>query len=108
MFSSLELIKATRPDEEDNRASSCLGGILADAMGLGKTLTMLASIASTANSAREFAEATICEGELIRAMGTLVVVTSRRECSGHDSVHGGRFANLLDYFQRFWMCGTRK
>ena len=59
------------------------GGILADAMGLGKTLTILSAIVSTANHAKRFStgrDASAGAGDLqLRTRATLVVVTSMRE-----------------------------
>lgn len=63
----------------------CSGGILADVMGLGKTLSILALIASTMQSANDYQpwqntelqERRSISGVYTRA--TLVVVTSARK-----------------------------
>ncbi|KAK4209149.1 SNF2 family N-terminal domain-containing protein [Rhypophila decipiens] len=68
---------------KDDIPSYATGGILADAMGLGKTLTMLSAIVSTVNHARTWAlsagngvdNITTTE-PLWRARATLIVVTS--------------------------------
>lgn len=65
--------------------SMAMGGILADVMGLGKTLTMLASIATSSLAAASFQredtdlEAVQSTGH--RTSATLVVVTSTRRPS---------------------------
>ncbi|KAF4989707.1 hypothetical protein FDECE_14622 [Fusarium decemcellulare] len=79
---------------EDAVSSMAMGGILADVMGLGKTLTMLASIASSRLAASDFQnkDTDIEAGESShhRTSATLVVVTStqimevwRNEVSRH-------------------------
>ncbi len=65
--------------------SYAVGGILADAMGLGKTLTMIAVIALTASHAVQSAADVRADmqvpaiDETLRSRATLVVVTSKRE-----------------------------
>ncbi|KAK4214474.1 SNF2 family N-terminal domain-containing protein [Rhypophila decipiens] len=61
---------------QDNNHSYCTGGILADVMGLGKTLTMISTILSTLTSSRHERSSTNdgIQGPGIGA--TLVVVTS--------------------------------
>lgn len=56
------------------------GGILADVMGLGKTLTMLTVIACSKEAAEKHRETRAQDkAQLNAARGTLVVVTSRRK-----------------------------
>jgi SNF2 family DNA or RNA helicase len=63
--------------------SMALGGILADVMGLGKTLTMIASIHSTRLTAATFQKGNtdieMDQPTHLRTSATLVVVTSTRE-----------------------------
>lgn len=60
--------------------SARTGGMLADVMGLGKTLTMLTAVASSKEAAERHREMYVQdEGQLVAARGTLVVVTSRRK-----------------------------
>lgn len=54
----------------------CVGGILADVMGLGKTLSVLTLIASTMRSANDYQSLHQPSG--MRTRATLVVVTSAR------------------------------
>ncbi|KAF4468540.1 DNA repair rad5 [Fusarium albosuccineum] len=79
---------------EDAVSSMAMGGILADAMGLGKTLTMLTSISSTRLAASDFQnrDTDVEAGQAThhRTSATLVVVTStqvmevwRNEVSRH-------------------------
>ncbi|RYP51600.1 hypothetical protein DL768_003107 [Monosporascus sp. mg162] len=60
----------------------CLGGIVADVMGLGKTLTMLSSVVYSKNAAEQFAKIDSCRKGPRFTRATLIVVTSRRKpCS---------------------------
>ncbi|KAI1501128.1 SNF2 family N-terminal domain-containing protein [Biscogniauxia marginata] len=59
--------------EFDRRSSSFLGGINADVMGLGKTLTMLSAVVCSLSAARDFAT---LNTELPTTRATLVVATS--------------------------------
>lgn len=72
------------PEQEDGRIA--LGGIIADVMGLGKTLTTLVSILRSSEKALEFvfARPAICplESDIIRTKATLVVVPSARKSQG--------------------------
>lgn len=66
--------KSPKPDD-------ILGGILADGMGLGKTLTMIASIVVSLSRLEEFAPGRLLDDEepkmsLIPVKSTLVVVLS--------------------------------
>jgi hypothetical protein len=70
---------------KDAVPSYALGGILADAMGLGKTLTMIAVIVLTASHATKYMAdsrrdipAPVSD-ETPRSRATLVVATSKRE-----------------------------
>jgi len=68
----------------DSLPAFSTGGILADAMGLGKTLTMISAIVSTLNEAANFSagpglEEIETEELEFRTRATLVVVTSMRE-----------------------------
>jgi SNF2-related domain len=58
--------------------SICSGGLLADAMGLGKTLTMLSAIVASRDGAAAFQAETPPLGEVPHAKATLIVATSRR------------------------------
>ena len=53
------------------------GGILADVMGLGKTLTMLSAIAASQHDAAVFQARPAIQG-IPRSRATLIVGTSRR------------------------------
>lgn len=75
-------------------APDALGGILADDMGLGKSLTMLAAVAGTTTNAWQYARENTTwsvgnEEGLIAAKTTLVIVPSA--CRGihpcNDSLH---------------------
>jgi SWI/SNF-related matrix-associated actin-dependent regulator of chromatin subfamily A3 len=60
------------------------GGILADEMGMGKSLTVLSHIARTSDRSRTWAELTSSEdgdllNETIASRSTLIVVPSARE-----------------------------
>ncbi|KAL7953178.1 SNF2 family N-terminal domain-containing protein [Trichoderma compactum] len=57
---------------KSREASDCLGGIIADAMGLGKTLTILAAIVHSIDAASAFA----LHGAKGRAKATIVIVPS--------------------------------
>lgn len=58
--------------------SLCLGGIVADVMGLGKTLTMLSAVVCSKNAATEFAKTDSCRTRARPTRATLIVVTSRQ------------------------------
>ncbi|KAF2684141.1 hypothetical protein K458DRAFT_38039 [Lentithecium fluviatile CBS 122367] len=58
--------------------SSCLGGIVADVMGLGKTLTMLSAVVCSKDTATEFAKIDSCRTRTRPTKATLIVVTSRQ------------------------------
>ena len=69
---------------ECHRPDPALGGILADVMGLGKTLTVLAGICSTLEQARQSVSQLnhlVEDSSLYRSMSTLVVVPSSRKYS---------------------------
>lgn len=72
---------APYPEHKDGRIA--LGGVIADVMGMGKTLTTLVSILRSSEKALEFvfARPAICplEGDIIRTKATLVVVPSARK-----------------------------
>lgn len=77
---SYQLNIRNRP--RDDIPSYATGGILADAMGLGKTLTTISLVAATVDHARQCAtgQTDVMTDETIwRSRGTLVVVTSMRE-----------------------------
>ncbi|KAJ0425197.1 P-loop containing nucleoside triphosphate hydrolase protein [Aspergillus carlsbadensis] len=85
-------------DSLDGRSGQALGGIIADAMGLGKTLTMISAILFSMDDAEEFMLSTdraVNEGGfVIPTKSTLVVVPSTREYhiapnSMHTSVFHG-------------------
>ncbi len=59
-----------------------LGGIIADGMGLGKTLTMIASIISSLSRADQFVKGSASNGQtgLVSVMSTLIIVPSASEC----------------------------
>ena len=79
----MRLTKCDRPKE--NISSYSMGGILADVMGLGKTLSVISAIVSSLPQAREYATADYRNfGSLAsrcRSRATLVVVTSMRKSS---------------------------
>ncbi|RYP79693.1 hypothetical protein DL769_002811 [Monosporascus sp. CRB-8-3] len=56
----------------------CLGGIVADVMGLGKTLTMLSAVVLSKNAAAQFAKINSYRKRPRFAGATLIVVTSRQ------------------------------
>lgn len=68
------------------------GGLIADVMGIGKTLTMLTSILHTANKAQDFSyfghTVPGAETESLLTKATLVVVPSVRKCSGYKINQG--------------------
>lgn len=67
-------------DFEYEEGRIALGGIFADVMGLGKTLTTLVSILRSSEDASKFARAgTGLAGEIMPTKATLVVVPSVRE-----------------------------
>lgn len=67
----LDIKKQDRPKEN-------LGGIIADQMGLGKTLSMLAAISLTRNAAAEFAGDTVSSSmeDRPKTKATLIIVPS--------------------------------
>lgn len=76
---------STSPKPED-----MLGGILADGMGLGKTLTMIASIVASLSRIEEFAMGKLLNDEEARmsltpVISTLVIVPS--VCQYSSSQH---------------------
>ncbi|KAK4038402.1 SNF2 family N-terminal domain-containing protein [Parachaetomium inaequale] len=52
------------------------GGILADVMGLGKTLTMLSTIVSTLDISRQYPFSSILDAGVSRSKATMIVVSS--------------------------------
>jgi hypothetical protein len=56
-----------------------LGGIVADVMGMGKTLTMLSAVVYSKNAAIEFAKTGNCRTRERQTRATLIVATSRRK-----------------------------
>ena len=72
---------AEHREQEDGRTA--LGGIIADAMGLGKTLTILVSILRSKESGLEFtfARPALCSlgSDVLRTKATIVVVPSARK-----------------------------
>jgi SNF2 family DNA or RNA helicase len=79
----------------DNIPTFSTGGILADAMGLGKTLTMISAIVTTAREAEQFSVSfdlnDIGNVETVhRTRATLVVVTSMRKSQLHPKVFHDR------------------
>ncbi|KAH6624507.1 SNF2 family N-terminal domain-containing protein [Chaetomium sp. MPI-SDFR-AT-0129] len=60
----------------DNIPSYMTGGILADVMGLGKTLTMIATITSTLAASRQYLSSSAAHESGVKTGATLVVVTS--------------------------------
>ncbi|EEU36130.1 uncharacterized protein NECHADRAFT_53012, partial [Fusarium vanettenii 77-13-4] len=60
-----------------NSPESCLGGIIADVMGLGKTLTSLAAIACSKPAALDF-EMSLSSTSPMPTRATLIVATSHR------------------------------
>lgn len=84
---SAQICKATGAqhyEQEDDQMA--LGGIIADVMGLGKTLTTLASILRSSEKALDFAFASpaLCQpkSDISRMKATLVVVPSARKSEG--------------------------
>ncbi|KAF3937496.1 hypothetical protein ABW19_dt0201046 [Dactylella cylindrospora] len=73
-----------------NNSVPCLGGILADAMGLGKTLTTLAAIAYSKDKSQEFSEQS-STSEHQWTKSTLVVLPSRQVLDVWDSEIKRRF-----------------
>ncbi len=78
------------------------GGILADAMGLGKTLSILASVVADLENAERFASAEIHSPQ---TRATLVVVTSIRERLLIPSLNLG--SKALTTNKRYWMSGSQ-
>ena len=77
--------------------SPCLGGIVADVMGLGKTLTMLSAIIYLKSDAKKFAQINN-EGSMFTSTGaTLVVVTSRRKSFRRSLLRCRPISFLLDW-----------
>jgi SNF2 family DNA or RNA helicase len=69
----------TQHRSHSNFPSYSTGGILADVMGLGKTLTMIATIVSTLELSRQHFINPDADDSGRRTGATLVVVTSMRE-----------------------------
>lgn len=63
-------IKKEHPPKEN------FGGIIADEMGMGKTLSMLAAITVTSEEANSFASSFIGSATQLRSKATLVIVPS--------------------------------
>lgn len=65
-----------------------LGGLIADVMGIGKTLTMLTSILHSANKARDFSyfghSLPVSETQTLLTKATLVIVPSVRKSESFD------------------------
>jgi len=78
------------------------GGILADAMGLGKTLSILASVVTDLKNARKFASA---ESHSPQTGATLIVVTSIRERLPIPTLSFG--SKALTTNKRYWMSGLQ-
>lgn len=63
------------------------GGILADTMGLGKTVTTLSTIVSTLNHAKEWTEKQTNDGsEKRRAKATLIVLPNEGKVKNHVTI----------------------
>jgi SNF2 family DNA or RNA helicase len=77
----MRLTGCNRP--RDDIPSYSMGGILADVMGLGKTLSMISGIVSSLSQATEYAiaknENIISSAPGCRSRATLVIVTSMRK-----------------------------
>lgn len=83
---SARLAQATRaPHTEDEGTSMAFGGLVADAMGLGKTLTTLVSILRSTERASDFGyfdyEVQSVGMGLLPTKATLVIVPSARKLS---------------------------
>lgn len=76
VINTMELIHARRA--VDRHPSPLLGGIDADVMGLGKTLTMLSAMVCSLRAARDFATYIQEKMEVLPTRATLVVATSPR------------------------------
>ena len=79
----MRLTGCNRP--KDDIPSYSMGGILADVMGLGKTLSMISAIVSSLPQATEYATAEnrnfVSPASGCRSRATLVIVTSMRKSS---------------------------
>ena len=79
----MRLTECNRP--KDDIPSYSMGGLLADVMGLGKTLSMISAIVSSLPQATGYATAEnynfVSPASGCRSRATLVVVTSMRRCS---------------------------
>ncbi|CAJ0546595.1 Ff.00g012220.m01.CDS01 [Fusarium sp. VM40] len=104
-----ELLFHTRIASHNAIPTFALGGILADVMGLGKTLTILVSIHLARLAAENFQIVNTAVGmdqpNYPRTSATLVVVTSTREfpsrqTNGHPS--------LTRHLKRLWRSGDLK
>lgn len=71
---------------EQEDGSTALGGMIADVMGLGKTLTTLVSILRSSQKVLEVPVASLAfcplGGDVVRTKATLVVVPSARKSRG--------------------------
>lgn len=89
-----------------------MGGLIADVMGIGKTLTMLTSILHTANKAQDFNyfghTVPGVQTEILLTKATLVVVPSVRKCSGSgiEKVNRPKIAQADNKFQSLWKTGS--
>ncbi|KAI1325419.1 SNF2 family N-terminal domain-containing protein [Xylariaceae sp. FL0255] len=77
-----------------------LGGIYADVMGLGKTLTMLTSIVGTLKAAEDFVHSMGEVGDMPKSRATLVVASSHRRHFRRDTLricifHGASRTKLV-------------
>jgi SNF2 family DNA or RNA helicase len=70
-------------DSPDSQSAQALGGIIADSMGLGKTLTMISAILFSMGDAEKFmlstGRAVNEDGFVTPTKSTLVIVPSTRE-----------------------------
>jgi SNF2-related domain len=93
---------------KDDIPSYSKGGILADVMGLGKTLSMISGIVSSSRHAREYATARhqifASSASVCRSRATLVIVTSMRMTfllGGYSSPHSVLLSIDSYHLQRF-------
>src|SRR5215469_1218653 len=108
----MRLTRWDRP--KDDIPSYSKGGILADVMGLGKTLSMISAIVSSLPRATEYATAThqnfASAVSGCRSRATLVIVTSMRNTSFFLLSHSPSLPCIDSYIlQRLWRTfGRRK